>query len=184
MKKRFFLWSAVIHGAAFGFLSYQWMSRPVVEVATGRSAIEFSLASFTPGAAIRQSEVYPKVESVSDPAPLFHEPVSQKAAEARTEFNPAPGVVSSSQANLLENRPPAYPRAARLIGAEGTVVLQIIVGENGRSVRVEIEESSGHATLDQAAVKTARSWRFEPARRFGKAVVSTLEIPVVFKLTK
>lgn len=81
------------------------------------------------------------------------------------------------------NPVPAYPRQARLKGWEGTVVLAVTVGPDGRCRSLAVARSSGFALLDRAALEAVRQWRFEPARRNGLAVEAVAEVPVTFRLT-
>jgi len=47
---------------------------------------------------------------------------------------------------------------------------------------VTVEESSGVASLDDAAAAAVRRWRFRPARRNGTPVRATVQVPVRFAL--
>jgi protein TonB len=49
-----------------------------------------------------------------------------------------------------------YPVAARLKHIEGRVLVRIVIQEDGRIVSAAIAKSSGHDTLDQAALETIR----------------------------
>jgi protein TonB len=60
------------------------------------------------------------------------------------------------------------------------VLLEILVGELGRVQTIRLSRSSGVASLDRAALETVRRWRFEPARRGGRAVAFTVSVPVRF----
>jgi protein TonB len=42
--------------------------------------------------------------------------------------------------------------------------------------------SSGHACLDDAAVKALHRWLFCPAYKDGRAVLAWVAVPVLFKL--
>jgi protein TonB len=78
---------------------------------------------------------------------------------------------------------PRYPRHALRSGAEGTVLLKVLVDEFGRPQSVSIETSSGHRQLDQAARDQVLSaWRFHPATRQGRAVAAYALVPIAFKL--
>jgi protein TonB len=79
-------------------------------------------------------------------------------------------------------RPPCYPAEAQRRGHEGRVVLRVHVGADGRALSVEVEESSGHAALDEAAVAAVRGWIFEPAREGDRAVESVVRVPFRFRL--
>ena len=78
--------------------------------------------------------------------------------------------------------PPPYPAGARAARIEGTVILRVAVGEDGAVAGVAVTRSSGHAPLDEAAVRAVRGWLFAPARRGGRTVAATVEVPVRFAL--
>ncbi|MGZ5094085.1 MAG: TonB family protein [Burkholderiales bacterium] len=75
-----------------------------------------------------------------------------------------------------------YPLIARRNGVEGTVRLKVLVTREGRAAHVQLEQSSGSAALDSAALEAVRNWQFAPARRGQDAVESWVLVPVVFKL--
>jgi TonB family protein len=58
---------------------------------------------------------------------------------------------------------PDYPLEARArhITGSGIVVIRIHV-KTGRVVEARIGRSTGHATLDQAAIRAFSQWRFKP----------------------
>lgn len=80
------------------------------------------------------------------------------------------------------NPKPHYPALARRRGDEGHVLIQTEIQADGRTGRIEVKQSSGHRVLDEAAVATVKDWRFLPARRAGRAVSTTVEIPISFRL--
>ena len=67
-------------------------------------------------------------------------------------------------------------------GWEGLVVLTVAVTAAGAPDSVAISRSSGHETLDRAALEAVRRWRFEPARRVGMAIAGTVSVPIRFRL--
>jgi periplasmic protein TonB len=78
--------------------------------------------------------------------------------------------------------PPEYPDIARAKLA-GTVILRVVVDEEGRPKSLEVNQSSGFPVLDRAAVDHVQQrCRFHPARQGDKRVESLVEFPVVFKL--
>lgn len=77
---------------------------------------------------------------------------------------------------------PRYPYRARRKGQEGRVVLRVRVSPAGSVERLWVQETSGHALLDQAALETVRDWRLVPARRQGRRVAGLIEVPIVFDL--
>lgn len=77
---------------------------------------------------------------------------------------------------------PSYPRDALRIGAQGTVVLRVLVDENGLPIEVTVERSSGNRSLDNAArAQVTRHWKFRPAIDNGRAVQAYGLIPVDFR---
>lgn len=56
---------------------------------------------------------------------------------------------------------PIYPKLAIKKGMQGNVFLRIKVSPEGVAEGVEILKSSGHETLDKAALEAISSWRFQ-----------------------
>ena len=78
---------------------------------------------------------------------------------------------------------PAYPRDALRDGAEGTVLLKVLVDVDGRPLEVQVERSSGNRSLDRAArEQVLQRWRFRPAMQDGRAVQAIGLVPVDFRL--
>jgi protein TonB len=102
--------------------------------------------------------------------------VEAPAAEALTSTLIAPRL-------LAESCPaPPYPRLARRRSLEGTVWLILNVAADGLPASVQIERSSGHPILDDAALTAARAWRLAPATRNGAAEAGLLRVPITFRL--
>ncbi|MFQ5693502.1 MAG: energy transducer TonB [Nitrospinota bacterium] len=78
--------------------------------------------------------------------------------------------------------PPAYPRLAWRRGYEGRVRLLVTVSVQGLPVGIEVLGSSGHESLDEAAIEAVRKWRFQPATTAGRPVESRLVVPVRFRI--
>lgn len=68
------------------------------------------------------------------------------------------------------NTPPPYPGAARRMGDEGEVRLDVHVGADGSVLEVRLRQSSGSPLLDRTAIETVRRWRFDPATVDGQPV--------------
>ncbi|MET0534733.1 MAG: energy transducer TonB [Steroidobacter sp.] len=55
-----------------------------------------------------------------------------------------------------------FPERAQLRGHEGTVVINVTLGADGRPTNTEVERSSGHLVLDLAAARSVlNNWRFD-----------------------
>ncbi len=79
--------------------------------------------------------------------------------------------------------PPTYPRQALLDGSQGTVVLEVLVGIDGRPRDVRVHVSSGDRRLDDTARRQVlRRWIFQPAMQDGRAVEALGLVPVDFHL--
>ena len=81
-----------------------------------------------------------------------------------------------------KNPPPKYPKRARRKGYEGTVILEVLVDENGAVKDLKIVESSGHELLDKSAISSVRRWLFTPGTEDGDPARMWVRIPVRFKL--
>ncbi len=76
-----------------------------------------------------------------------------------------------------------YPDRALERGLEGTVVLRLVVKEDGKTEDVQIHRSSGFLLLDSAAIRTAETFIFSPAVVRDTPTRSRIILPVEFKLT-
>jgi protein TonB len=74
-----------------------------------------------------------------------------------------------------------YSAKARADGVEGRLVLKIAVNAEGRVASVAIA-AGVEPTLDASAVAAVKTWRFEPAKRCGRAVESTYTLARRFEL--
>ena len=78
------------------------------------------------------------------------------------------GVLNGKAINLPK---PAYPPIARAARAAGTVVVQVLIDENGNVVSAHAV--SGHPLLQGAAVGAARQAKFSPTKLSGQPVKVT-----------
>ena len=81
-----------------------------------------------------------------------------------------------------KNPPPRYPKRARKKGYEGTVILEVLVDENGIVKDLRVFESSGYDLLDKSAIASLRRWQFTPGTEDGDPARMWVRIPVRFKL--
>ncbi|MDQ3618099.1 MAG: energy transducer TonB [Pseudomonadota bacterium] len=133
----------------------------------------------------------PRIESPPIPVlvdSLPGDPVVQ-ATEATQPGNLPAETIGTSQpmpgARLqsLSAPSPPYPREAWRDRLSGTVMLEILVGVDGKPLDVTVLRSSGHRVLDQAARRIVLSqWTFEPAMQNGRPVQARGRVPIEFKL--
>ena len=55
---------------------------------------------------------------------------------------------------------------------QGTVVVRVLIKNNGTVGKVEIKSSSGFFRIDQAVIDTVVTWRFNSENKGGKPVDS------------
>ncbi len=80
---------------------------------------------------------------------------------------------------------PKYPPLSIRNGEEGTVLLLVKVGADGRPIDASIKKSSGYRELDKNAMKhVLATWRFHPARHQGIAVPALALVPVNYKISE
>ena len=80
------------------------------------------------------------------------------------------------------NISPPYPLLARKRGYQGTVLLEVLVGIDGKAASIKLSRSSGYSILDRAAIKGVRDWLFYPAKRGDDLFEMWVKIPIRFTL--
>lgn len=112
-------------------------------------------------------------------------PASEVATPSIEPAAPAAAPLQGVQLQYRSAPPPPYPIQAIRQGQQGTVVLRIRVGVDGKPVSVAIETSSGSRVLDQAArQQVLRYWQFVPATVDGQRVQADGLVPVEFSLPR
>ncbi|MBT8491902.1 MAG: TonB family protein [Deltaproteobacteria bacterium] len=95
-------------------------------------------------------------------------PASQPERRARPAFTPRP----------------RYPSALMRRGIEGAVVVRMRVDTTGKVVSAVVVSSEPKGLFDDAAIDAARRYRFRPARKAGKAIATTVEQRIVFRIKR
>jgi TonB family protein len=91
-----------------------------------------------------------------------------------------PDVVKPELVNRVN---PSYPRLAQQKKVEGTVIISILVSENGDVADARVlREAGGSSGLNEAAMSAVRKWKFRPGVKEGKRVKVWMTYPIVFKL--
>ncbi|MBI3090764.1 MAG: TonB family protein [Candidatus Tectomicrobia bacterium] len=81
------------------------------------------------------------------------------------------------------NEKPAYPLLARRQGLEGRVWLSLFVRPEGSVGGVRVTQSSGHPSLDRAAVTSAHGWRFHYREQLAGHPGAWVTLPIDFSLS-
>ena len=89
------------------------------------------------------------------------------------------GGVSAPRA--LDTPDPEYSEEARKAKYQGTCVLWLIVGPDGKPRDVKVARALGMG-LDQKAIEAVRNWKFQPAMKDGKPVAVQINVEVNFRL--
>lgn len=81
----------------------------------------------------------------------------------------------------LSTPDPQYTDQARKAKFEGTCVLAMIVGPDGKPHDIRVQRGIGMG-LDQKAIEAVQQWRFDPATKDGRPVAVQISVEVSFKL--
>ncbi len=76
---------------------------------------------------------------------------------------------------------PQYTDEARQAKYEGTCVLAMIVGPDGKPRDIRVQRGLGMG-LDRKAIEAVQQWRFSPATKDGRPVAVQISVEVSFKL--
>jgi periplasmic protein TonB len=86
-----------------------------------------------------------------------------------------------SPPRALDTPDPEYSEEARKAKYQGTCVLWLIVGPDGKPRDIKVARALGMG-LDQKAIEAVRNWKFEPALKDGKPVAVQINVEVNFRL--
>jgi protein TonB len=156
---------------------------------------QVAIASATAAPAVAAPVPVPDAEAPSEATIASQEEISQMVGQgaqttgsdsvviaAPTDELPAFGefVYVEELPEAITKVSPDYPDIARQSGMEGTVMVQALVGKDGRVKDVRVVKSV--PVLDEAAVKAVRQWVFKPALSNNKPVAVWVAVPVRFTL--
>jgi TonB family protein len=76
---------------------------------------------------------------------------------------------------------PSFPSSEQSTGREGVVVLNAVIGTDGRAHQIEVEKGTSQS-FEEAAIKAVTKWKFQPARGpDGTLVAVRIPIEVTFR---
>lgn len=76
---------------------------------------------------------------------------------------------------------PSYTPTARRVRRQGRVVLEAVIDEHGAVTEAKVLKGLGFG-LDESALRTVGTWRFEPARRNGRPIAVIYNLVINFRL--
>jgi protein TonB len=120
-------------------------------------------------------------QSDQAPAPTQMTAISQAPTNAPTKLDY--GWLSEAILRRVEELK-RYPALARVDRAEGKVVVKAVIDEDGSIGEVEVFQSSGHPSLDKAAIETLQQAApFHLPRPLGQPRM-TIKIPMSYRLDR
>lgn len=125
-------------------------------------------------------------EASVDDNPVFTEPQSTMASQQEALDEPLPPVYEPPKfgVSYLNNPPPIYPAEAKRRKQQGVVMLKVLVTTSGKPDRIEVSESAGLLSLDQAALDAVKKWTFIPAKIGQEVIAAYVIVPIRFNLEK
>jgi TonB family protein len=134
-----------------------------------------------PEPARKEPEPAKPQEKAALPEPAKREPEPEAPRTKIGELvDGGPGV---SPPQLVSFPKPGYPPMARTLRVEGTVVVSVLVDENGQVQDVRMAEPiKQNVGLNEAALSAARSARYKPATKDGVRVKMWTRLKIPFKL--
>jgi protein TonB len=97
-----------------------------------------------------------------------------------TPFTVAPVVQNRDEVSRTLER--EYPPVLRDAGVGGRAIVWLRLDEQGIVQDVQINTSSGHPALDQAALRVGQIMKFSPAMNRDKVVPVWVSVPVSFQV--
>lgn len=123
----------------------------------------------------------PAAAAAAAPEPGTPAPPDVEPAEPRPAASPSLGEYLRLVREAVELNKD-YPAFARQLGQQGTALVQLRIDRDGRLLQAVILSSSGHPSLDKAALAAARkAGRFRPPAAYGLDEIE-VEIPIAYKL--
>ena len=100
------------------------------------------------------------------------------AAPTFTPYTVRPDIKNRQEVSRALER--EYPPLLRDAGIGGTVQVWFFIDEQGRVQQTQVNESSGHKALDDAAITVASIIQFTPALNRDKTVPVWISLPITF----
>ncbi len=174
-----------------------------------RKTIDVASLGGTPEAEEEEVEVEPEVEKpIVNPEDLLEKKAKEEAAKEAIPVVEKPVVAKGGEGEkpIVETEPekkettevvtkpeipptfpkirklviPVYPEAAKLVGAQGSVFVQVVIGVNGKIKSARVVKSFGNPTCDAAALSAARLTEWKPGTKNGVSVEMTQTYPIRF----
>ena len=97
-----------------------------------------------------------------------------------SDTDPRPVTFDVEAPVLLHRVEPEYPEVARRARIEGDVILEAVIGIDGKVESVKVLRSQ--PLLDGSAIRAVSQWIYRPARQNGRAVKVYVSVFIKFRL--
>jgi len=115
------------------------------------------------------------------PSPMM---VAPPLAPPAPPAPPTPKIIPASAVQYLEPIALEYPRLSKRNGETGRVLIRVYIDEAGLAKNLQVNRSSGHPRLDEAAFAAVQKARFKPYTENGMPIAGWAFIPLEFELEK
>jgi TonB family protein len=105
-------------------------------------------------------------------------PPSSRPLKVCSAQNPPP---CATAPRPISTPDPEYTDKARKKKIHGKVILDFVVGIDGRTQDIRVSQPLGYG-LDEQAVKSLRNWTFEPGTKDGQPVPVAIQVEMNFRL--
>lgn len=112
---------------------------------------------------------FDRIENLPPPPP----PPSENAQEFYA-FDEPP--------QLIRYVPPQYPHLAQSAGIEGTVLIRVVIGTDGKVISANVIQSDVTPAMEKAAIAAAKKFLFKPAKQRTVPVRASMAVPIRFKI--
>lgn len=99
----------------------------------------------------------------------------------------AAGASVSEDVQYRRAHPPHYPASAIKAHKQGEVTLKVLVDAKGDPVEAKVAKTDPpdmSSDMTDSAIAAVMQWKFNPARKHGKAVDGWVNVPITFSLTE
>ena len=124
----------------------------------------------------------PATVAQSQPAPAVAVPTPIPQAPAIREGDVVDVSSLDTVPRIVRGAKPQYPVMAQRQRVETTVLLTVLITENGEVSDVRVLRGDARFGFEDAAIRAARATRFSPGVKDGKRVKTWFPIPFLFKL--
>ena len=174
------------------------LRKPKALPARRGATVYLSVAALIAVAMIVPMKMWPGTETAPEPTDAVSDTAAPTSAPAGPPVElqrpgPAAADGSASAASGLAKRirvtrppirlvnvDPEYPEEAQSARIEGVVILEIVIGVDGRVIQTQVIESV--PGLDQAAIDAASQWQYEPVLLNGEPVEAVMNVYINFTL--